>query len=220
MQGFAGTQQQNTLCPVGRTVFAGRCSALKAALGPRASRLGLRRAAIAARAARPNLSPRAERRQRPASSTSDRAVAGVLDHQGDEHRSKVTASRRENSKAGTCRAWGEVHSPSPAHEWPEVSRNLSRAPTASLRDRLRRHLTEPVRPGKSQVNARTTLSIARRPDGSAGRSVKCRHAARESRPGPSWRISPALRDHAAIRGRDPGHGGHFRHVLRRRKLDW
>ena len=109
--------------------------------------LGLRRAAIAARAARPNLSPRAERRQRPASSTSDRAVAGVLDHQGDEHRSKVTASRRENSKAGTCRAWGEVHSPSPAHEWPEVSRNLSRAPTASLRDRLRRHLTEPVRRG-------------------------------------------------------------------------
>jgi hypothetical protein len=27
----------------------------------------------------------------------------------------------------------------------DVSRNLSRAPTASLRDRLRRHLTEPVR---------------------------------------------------------------------------
>jgi hypothetical protein len=44
------------------------------------------------------------------------ARARILDYQGDEHRSKVTAGRRGDSKDGTYRAWGEVHSPSPAIE--------------------------------------------------------------------------------------------------------
>lgn len=85
LQKFAGTQQRNTLCPMGRTVFDGRCSALGAALGPPASRLGLRRAAIAARAARPNLSPVASVRNDPQSATATGA-AGVIDPQGDERR--------------------------------------------------------------------------------------------------------------------------------------
>jgi hypothetical protein len=53
-----------------------------------------------------------------------------------------------------------------------------------------------------------------------GRSVKWCHAARESRFGPRWRTASALWERAAICGWDPGHGGHFRDVLRRRKLDW
>jgi hypothetical protein len=59
-----------------------------------------------------------------------------------------------------------------------------------------------------------------RPAGFTGRSVRGSYAARESRSKPRWRTASALWERAAIRGWNPGHGGHFRDVLRRRKLDW
>ena len=134
--------------PHGTDRVDGRCSALGAALRPRASRLGLRRAAIAARAARPEPVTRGERPQRPAISNSDRHAPESSTTQGDEHRSKVTAGRRGDSKDGTCRVWGEVHSPSPGTEWlrsPGTRQERLRRPPD--RAKPARPLTEPVPPG-------------------------------------------------------------------------
>jgi hypothetical protein len=69
----------------------------------------------------------------------------------DDHRGDVTSEEAGRSLGRwipkTWRLCGSVRSalPEPPRGMMGVSRNPSSAPTASLRDRLRRHLTEPVR---------------------------------------------------------------------------
>ena len=67
----------------------------------------------------------------------------------------------EDQGLGTCAVRGEVRSPNHQRGMMGVSRNLSSAPTVSLRDRLRRLLTEPVRRGAAGVPPTCTSERAR-----------------------------------------------------------
>ncbi len=81
--------------------------------------------------------------QRPRELASARTASGH-EHQGDDAKPRLPPKSQD---LGTCAVRGEVRSPNHQRGMAGVSRNLSRAPTASLRDRPRRHLTEPVRRG-------------------------------------------------------------------------
>ena len=77
-------------------------------------------------------------------------------HAGAREQPAATSTRATTPSRGLIRGKPKILAPArfgekcaprtTSEEWCLVSRNLSRAPTASLRDRLRRHSTEPVRP--------------------------------------------------------------------------
>jgi len=108
---------------------------------PAASRAAaLRRGLPAARSASPVRSgPGPRRNERELASA--RTTIGH-EHQGDDTKPRLDPARLRSRH---LRASGRRPLPEPPSGIVDVSRNLSRAPTASLRDRLRRHLTEPVR---------------------------------------------------------------------------
>jgi hypothetical protein len=109
---------------------------------PAASGAGApRRGPPAARSAPPNRPARRTRRNDRASWRAREPPAAT----GTRTTTPIRGLIRGKFNPGACAVRGEVRSPN--HHWRslDVSRNLSRAPTASLRDRLRRHLTESVR---------------------------------------------------------------------------
>jgi hypothetical protein len=82
------------------------------------------------------------------------ATAEAGQHQG-------TKALDKNQYMAAIRFGGEVHSPKPRPGIVGVSRNLSRAPTASLRDGLRPLLTEPVRQKPGRLPETTSTRATR-----------------------------------------------------------
>jgi hypothetical protein len=146
LQGLARVAQRDTLLPQGTDSFFAGAAALVAALArSRRSRLGLRGAA----ARRPSRTPGTCHPWRASATTRIQHLlpvcAGVPGHQGDRHRSRVSADHPRGLPRWHLPGSGRSALPKPPPGMMGVSRNLSRAPTASLLDRLRRHLTEPAR---------------------------------------------------------------------------
>ncbi len=108
----------------------------------------------------PGLPPRAGSRVVPTATNarSGRArTANVLDHQGEAGQSaRSPGEDQEQTLAARQRVRGT--SPLTLRPTMDVAQNLSRAPTASLRDRLRRHLTEPVRRAARMPSPRCSLA--------------------------------------------------------------
>jgi hypothetical protein len=130
----------------GTDSFLAGAAALVAALArSRRSRLGLRGAA----ARRPRRTPGTCHPWRASATTCIQHLltvcAGVPGHQGDRHRSRVSADHPWGLPRWHLPGLGRSALPKPPPGMMGVSRDLSRAPMASLRDRLRRHLTEPAR---------------------------------------------------------------------------
>ena len=125
--------------------MAGAAALVAALARSRRSRLGLRGAA----ARRPRRTPGTCHPWRASATTRIQHLltvcAGVPGHQGDRHRSRVSADHPWGLPRWHLPGLGRSALPKPPPGMMGVSRNLSRAPTASLRDRLRRHLTEPAR---------------------------------------------------------------------------
>jgi hypothetical protein len=72
----------------------------------------------------PSLSPMA-RQRRPSSCDSGPHAPGVLDHQGDEHRSRVTAGHRRDSPSWHLRGSGRSAFPEPPRARVGIARNPS-----------------------------------------------------------------------------------------------